>query len=219
MDNENKNLIAALKYYAMGFSVIPVGRNKKPLVAWQQYQTNRASKEQIERWFSDKDVNVGIVTGAISGVVVVDIDTQDKIERPLPQTATSQTGRGGWHLFYKHPGRHVKTLAGILPHVDIRGDGGYVVMPPSLHENGNHYEWVFPPEENDFAELPQWVFEEKLSQEAEQNSGQSSIDTSVQEGKRNDTATRIAGKLLSQLKDKNLWGFAWDAMKEWNRSK
>lgn len=217
MEIKNQNLIAALKYHNMGFSVIPVGRDKKPLVAWQQYQTTRASREQIEQWFKNPDINIGVVTGAASKIVVIDIDTKDKIERPLPQTVTSQTGRGGWHLFCKYPGVAVKTCAGILPHVDIRGDGGYVVMPPSLHENGNRYQWVIPPENAGFADLPQWVLEDEKPAQVAKPSNENTFNKSVPEGKRNDTATRVVGKLLSQLRDESLWSFAWDSLKEWNQ--
>lgn len=213
--NENQNLIAALKYYDLGFSVIPVGRDKIPLVAWQKYQSERASREQLGHWFSDVDVNVGIVTGAISGVVVVDIDTKEKIERQLPNTVTSRTGRGGWHLFYKHPGKHVKTRAGILPHVDIRGDGGYVVMPPSLHENGNRYEWVVSPEDSDFAELPQWV----LAENPQKLNGnwETIIKNEIKDGVRNQTAAQITGKLLHHL-PQELWNAGWLTMKALNQS-
>lgn len=223
MKNENQNLIkdATPKYHDLGFSVIPVAfRSKKSLVKWEQYQTNRASREQLEQWFKNPEINVGIVTGAASGVVVVDIDTTEKIDRPLPQTVTARTGRGGWHLFYKHPGKHVKTRAGILPHVDIRGDGGIVVMPPSIHENGNRYEWVIPPESpDDFADLPDWVLEAEKSTPVINPNEQNSLNESVPEGQRNDTATRVAGKLLGQLKDEKLWGFAWSGLKEWNQQK
>lgn len=218
MENENQNLIAALKYYDLGFSLLPVAfQTKKALVNWQPNQTNRASREQIEQWFKHKEINIGAVTGAASGVVVVDIDTTEPIGRPLPPTVTARTGRGGWHLYYKHPGKHVKTCAGVLPHVDIRGDGGIIILPPSTHENGNHYEWVVPPEQlSDFADLPDWVLEEnRPAITATPNNA----DEIVPEGKRNDTATRVAGRLLNQLKDEKLWELAWDGLREWNQKK
>lgn len=212
MENKNENLIAALQYHDAGFSVIPVAfRDKKPLANWQQYQKERASKEQLEHWFKNPEINIGVVTGAISGVVVVDVDTMEKIDKSLPPTATTRTGRGGWHYFYKHPGKPVKTLAGIIPGVDIRGDGGYVVMPPSIHPNGNSYEWVIRPEDG-LAELPQWVFEEKPAQPT---SGELVLN-----GTRNSTATKIAGKLLGRgTLPPELMVFAWEAMKKWNEEK
>jgi hypothetical protein len=217
MENENQNLIAALKYCDMGFSVIPVGRNKKPLVAWEKYQATRATREQIEHWFSDKDINIGVVTGAISGIVVIDIDTKEKVDRQLPRTVTSQTGRGGWHLFCKHPGRHVKTVAGILPHVDIRGDGGYVVMPPSLHENGNRYEWVILPEDSDFAELPGWVLEEEPKNKKTNGDWETVIKNKIPDGVRNQTAAQITGKLLHHL-PQELWDAGWLTMQALNKN-
>lgn len=204
MENKNENLIAALEYWKLGFSVIPVAfKDKKPLVNWQKYQTGRATKEQVEGWFKNPEINVGVVTGAISGVVVVDVDTTEKIDKPLPPTATTRTGRGGWHYFYKHPGKSVKTVAGIIPGVDIRGDGGYVVMPPSIHPNGNKYEWAIPLADS-ISELPLWVIEAPTSEK-------------VFQGTRNSTATKVIGKLLGGKLDDKLYPITWEAAKKWNQ--
>ncbi len=212
MQNENQNLIDALRYCQLGFSVIPVNfQSKVPLVNWREYQSKRASSEQIEYWFKNPEVNVGIVTGVISGIVIVDIDTKEKIGRPLPPTATTRTGGGGSHFVYRHPGIPVKTVAGLLPGVDIRGDGGYAVFPPSTHQNGNKYEWIIPPEDG-ITELPEWVLEE-LSKKPPQNTGK------IPEGARNSAATQVAGRLLSGALTEELSALAWETMKQWNEEK
>ena len=160
MKSENKNLIDyALKYLSLGFSVIPVGKDKKPLVKWEKFQDRKTTKEEIKDWLErSKTTGVGVITGAISGIVVVDVeaggDTKD-----LPPTVVSKTGGGGWHFFYKHPGRPVKNAVRIRDKMDVRGDGGFVVMPPSLHASGNRYEWLIAPEDAGFEELPQWILE------------------------------------------------------------
>src|SRR3989344_5634418 len=162
----NKQILSeALHYVELGFSVIPVSQDKKPLINWQIYQKEQATKEHVKQWFTQfPNANVGIVTGAISGVVVVDVEAGGKTEN-LPPTVISQTGGGGWHFFYKHPERIVKNAVRILEKTDIRGDGGFVVMPPSLHKSGKRYEWLVPPDDADFAGLPYWVLEKTASNE------------------------------------------------------
>jgi hypothetical protein len=105
-------------------------------------------REWWERWPA---ANVCIATGGISGVIVIDIDPRHggneslaAIERdcgPLPATLTSKTGGGGSHLFFQHPGNDVPNRTNVLPGIDVRGDGGYVVAPPSAHVSGAEYTW------------------------------------------------------------------------------
>ena len=98
--NSGEILRAALKYQGQGFSVIPIGREKKPLVEWKRYQTERATHEQVRAWFEQfPDANIGAVTGAVSGIVVIDIE-KDGDARGYPPTVTSQTGGGGFPLFF-----------------------------------------------------------------------------------------------------------------------
>ena len=74
MESES-TLDKAIKYYELGLSLIPVGKDKKPLLpSWKEYQSQRASLEQIKEWFSNNDVNIAVVTGLISGIAVVDFD-------------------------------------------------------------------------------------------------------------------------------------------------
>ena len=101
-----------------------------------------------DRWPA---ANVGITTGTTSGVLVVDFDNYKdpnllaRFEErfgPLPPTARVRTGGGGEHAYFAFPGEHVPNSAGkLMPHVDVRADGGYVVAPPSNHTAG-HYAWT-----------------------------------------------------------------------------
>jgi hypothetical protein len=92
-------------------------------------------KLQIQRWWERwPDANIGVATGKVSGITVIDIDGKEGEEAikalGLPQTWTVKTPRGGWHLYFTYtPALH--TGAGILPQVDIRNDGGYVLVEPS----------------------------------------------------------------------------------------
>ena len=72
------NLEAALKYSEHGLSIIPVGKNKRPLLKWEAFQKSRADETQIKAWFSKwPNANIGIVTGEISGITVADADSED----------------------------------------------------------------------------------------------------------------------------------------------
>ncbi len=146
-------LASAISYRRGGFSVIPIKpRDKRPLIAWEQYQIEAPSEQQIEKWFTERpDANLALVTGAVSDCVVIDIDSQEAKDKlkifvgdfDLASVPRSKTGKG-WQLFFKHPGAPISNRAGIIPGLDTRGDGGYVVAPPSIHPNGKTYKWEVP---------------------------------------------------------------------------
>jgi hypothetical protein len=115
-------------------------------------QTKRATPAELEAAFARyPDANVGIVTGSISGLLVVDLDgpagvtSCAKIMRTqeLPKVPTVKTG-GGYHLYGRHPGTPLKNFVKSHPGLDGRADGGYVVAPPSLHASGQVYDWKRP---------------------------------------------------------------------------
>ena len=143
----------ALALWRRGLSVIPVPRpdgrhdGKVPAIAWKRYQSERATEGQIREWFSGTPQNLAIVTGAISGIVVVDADSADGrrwCARHLKYTPWQVQTARGFHLYYRHPGIDVRntakldTGAGRIA-VDVRGDGGYVIGPGSVHASGHRY--------------------------------------------------------------------------------
>jgi len=114
--------------------------------SWKRFRRERADLGLVRRWFTQKPFsNVGIITGAISAVVVLDADGEAGVteleRRGYPTTWTARSGSGGLHLYLRHPGYLVgnRKIAGIG---DLRGDGGLIVAPPSLHVSGNRYEWL-----------------------------------------------------------------------------
>ncbi len=130
---------------------------KRPLVDWKTYQEGPAHADQIDEWWTRwPEANIGIVTGAVSGIVVIDADGPKGLASlqslgPI-STWVSKTGReeGGLHVFFRHPGPDVRisNTAGRLPRlpgIDVRGDGGYVIVPPSRHRSGRAYAWVMGP--------------------------------------------------------------------------
>lgn len=144
------NLDHALNYSSMGMSVIPVGKTKKPFVKWEEYQTRRATIDEIQEWWKRwPDANIGIVTGKVSGISVIDIDNPEAaaaIEDCLPEnleTPSCLTPRGGKHLYFEY-NENVTTIsnAGGIKGLDARGDGGYIVAPPSVNGNGKSYSWI-----------------------------------------------------------------------------
>lgn len=109
---------------AMGWDIFPV-RDKRPLIRWKE-----GACRTWESWPEGADV--GLPTGARNGIVVID-DDREKVGLPawVPpcDTYNVRTRSGGRHWYFRHPGRPVSNSAGrIAPHVDVRGDGGYVVV-------------------------------------------------------------------------------------------
>lgn len=146
----------ALKYLGLGFSVIPlVERSKKPLIDWKEFQKRIASQEEIKEWFNKwPDANVGIVTGSVSGVAIVDLDGPEGLDHAsklsLISNVISLTGSGR-QLWYSTGGNVHKPIVNavrIRQGIDIRGEGGYVVAPPSVHPNGKRYRWLSRPVSN-----------------------------------------------------------------------
>ena len=146
-----------------GWSSIPVRqRDKRPaLKRWRAYQSAHASNADVERWAA-RGYNAGIVTGAISGLLVLDLDNAAAIAEAerlgLPETVTASTAKGRHHYF-AHPGGWIKNRAGILPGIDIRADGGFVVAPGSIHPSGIRYTWIASPDDTPLSAPPTWLMD------------------------------------------------------------
>ncbi|WP_455208876.1 bifunctional DNA primase/polymerase [Kaarinaea lacus] len=227
-----KQYLAALQYAKYHWSVIPIrAYEKRPLIKWQEYQQRRASEDEINEWYQQwTNANVGIVTGKVSGIVVLDIDPQhggdksladwEKQHGPLPRTVEVKTGGGGRHLYFQHPGGTVHNKIGIAPGVDLRGDGGCIVAPPSTHPSGNAYLWLkgHEPGEIPVAELPTWL--RNIISGKGESSGhsiqywQQLVRTGVIKGERNNTIASLAGHLLWHGVDTDV---VQDLLLCWNR--
>jgi hypothetical protein len=153
MPMANELLEAALNYRDMGISIFPVNpKDKRPAIpSWLKYQTELASPEEINEWYGKmRHQGIAIVTGKLSNIFVVDLDKYkpdfdeefalrffpDSLETPMVKTI-----RGGLHLYFQNPG-DVSIRAGILPGIDYRGNGGYVVAPPTKNIAGHSYQWI-----------------------------------------------------------------------------
>ena len=153
MTSHNEMLEAAIYYANLGFRVLPVRpRNKIPLISgWPEKATTDAAT--ITKWWTaTPNANIGIATGKNSNLFVLDIDGPKGAEsmtgRPVPDGAgIARTGRG-WHVYTAFPSAldgFSTSKSGVLPGIDVRGSGGFVVAPPSIHETGVEYEWIDPP--------------------------------------------------------------------------
>ncbi len=131
------------------FSVIPVGKNKIPLIAWTRYQGILPSEEDIRKWWKKwPNANIGIITGKLSNLAVIDVDTEEgkeEISRLIPDSyefPISETPDGGQHYYFRYPKKmEIRNNARKVPGCDLRAEGGYVVAPPSKGENGKCYQW------------------------------------------------------------------------------
>ncbi|MBP7766581.1 MAG: bifunctional DNA primase/polymerase [Syntrophaceae bacterium] len=138
---------AAMDNTRRGFSIIPVRPDKKPYIQWAEYQKRKPTEEEIKHWSVKwPKAMIGIVTGEISNLFVVDCDTLEgfeAVQQLLPDSLVTpivRTPRGGWHIYFLYPG-NLTIAAGIMPGVDIRGEGGYIIAPPSINAEGKAYAW------------------------------------------------------------------------------
>jgi hypothetical protein len=159
---------AAVEYTErFNWSVVPLApRSKFPPKGFKvlPYRERIAKREEIESWWrSNADYNIGLVTGRISGILGIDHDkynpgySEAEALRFIPDdvfTPTSMTPRGGQHQFFAYPDEKISIGAGLIPGLDYRGEGGLLVMPPSMGENGKPYKWLIEPAETEPAILP-----------------------------------------------------------------
>ncbi|HHY65998.1 MAG TPA: hypothetical protein GX517_02140 [Alicyclobacillus sp.] len=205
----------AIEYAKRGMSVIPIHRNKIPLLdEWKPYQSRAATPEQVAKWAQKYPwCNWAIVTGAINGIVVLDLDGPEAAREAKrlglpPGAPVVRTGKG-WHIYFAHPGQPVKNAVRVFPGADIRGDGGYVAAPPSVHPSGAVYRWVKDRSifETELPPMPDWLAELVFSHSAPASvpgrpagAGVDELERiafGVDEGERNVAAARLAGYLLS----------------------
>lgn len=169
-------LDAALALARCGFSVFPVEpRGKRPLGSLAPMGCNSATNDEqrvAEWWRAAPEANIGVATGPVSGLAVIDLDGEEGADswgRLLaqhgaaaawgpPDGATVRTG-GGWHLYFALPdGLEVRNSARrIAPGIDVRGEGGYVVAPGSTHPSGRAYEWLDPIPPGGLAPARPWL--------------------------------------------------------------
>ena len=219
-------LVAALGYAEQGIAVFPVhnpqldgscscgdkgcgtsaGKHPRTYNGLKAATTDR---EQISSWWSAwPEANIGIPTGAINSIVIIDVDGADgeaSLRRmtdkngPLPATKRVKTGKG-YQLYFTHPGGKVKSKAPLCaeyPRVDSRGDGGYVVAPPSLHYSGVRYalDETMP---SALADVPAWLLELINGKQTRTRQDGVAANDAISEGSRNTTLASMAGSMRAR---------------------
>ena len=138
-----------LDYLKNGYSVFPVyfvkngdKYEKKPLVPWKKYQEERATPEEVDQWFNQfKSITgIGMATGQVSGICVIDVDNPKLLdEYDLNSSMVVRSAfSSGFHYYYKYTEELRNTALIDGEKLDFRGDGGYVVIPPSSYDNKNY---------------------------------------------------------------------------------
>jgi hypothetical protein len=204
---------AALQLAQKGLAVFPCQPHGKEPACDTGLHAATTDRERIDRWWhAFPNLNIGIATGMVSGVFVLDIDGEDgegsllKLESEhgaLPPTVEAITGKGR-HCYFRITGkRKISNSVGQLGvGLDVRGDGGYVIAPPSVHPSGRTYAWSVDTT-RDFAAAPDWLI--TMVAAAKGSNGKAGkplehwhtvLTEPIRNGQRNATLASICGKLV-----------------------
>lgn len=186
----------AVAYHRRGLCPIPVKERSKQtsLIELAPYLSKRATKEELSSWSWP---GVGVVTGPVSGILVLDVDGPEG-EAQLkkyghPVTPMVRTAGGGLHLYFKHPDAEIRTGIRIAPGLDVKASGGYVVAPPSVGSNGKPYQWIVSLEDAELADPPEWLM--RLLEQPRRKGVAGPVGERIPSGERNKELTSIAGSM------------------------
>jgi hypothetical protein len=189
---------------------------KHPLTA-NGFRDATTDEAQIRAWWGRwPNANIGMPTGAVSGYFVLDVDLPDgpasldaliKQHGGLPECARSITGSGGEQYFFANPGElEIRNSAGALgPNLDVRGNGGYVVLPPSFHASGRKYKWLDTQHTMRAlgpVDAPAWLIEGAAKPASSKRPDEGAPCEGIREGKRNDQLYRLARSLRTKRHSK-----------------
>ena len=190
----------ATEYVDSGWSVLPVKPDeKRPYMAnWLQYTRTRATKGMVDSWFTSlTGAGIGVVTGRISNMVVLDVESWcpvpiDELLKKYPTQMIARSGGGGYHLFYSYPQNvsKVSNRVGVFEGADLRADGGFLVLPPTMHQSGRRYEWV---KRGPLGAFPMGLLDLQARPTGQGEGWITEALRGVSEGGRNDTCARLAG--------------------------
>jgi len=173
---------------------------KVPIVAWKKYQSQLATEDEVRQWWRrNPDANIGVVTGRLSRVLVVDLDGDLAIREAqrlgYGNGPHAFTGRvGGVHRYFAYRPDEPRNFAQKQGGIDYRGEGGYVVLPPSRHKLGRGYVWG---EElidlDDLPELPWWVNDLAQTGSVVSGDAYTSHGGPIRQGERNSHLVSVGG--------------------------
>lgn len=221
----------AVAYRQAGWCVLPA-ENKFPLKelgGWKKYQEKLPTLEQTKEWFTDcpQNAQIALVTGKISGVSVIDIDchikgcgakkglecdckpeSPEELLADVGLSLTSYTGSGGYHVFCEYTDYLKNTVGMAHPQLDIRSDGGIIILPPSPHwyknrdnkyiASGKDYEWwdMAPWNQNNLENLMEFPKKYKLQLVYKSENDWVELSKGTVDGSRNIDLTKLIGKLV-----------------------
>ena len=215
MQEKNILLEAALKYATeYGWAVFPVSaKNKKPLTPHGCKDAKKTPGPIRAWWKRFPDASIGIATGSISNLIVIDEDVDEdkgidgihemmlweRDNGDLPETISVITGRGGSHRYYKYNGDDLKNRTSIIEGVDVRGEGGYVIAPPSIHPNGTLYEWENDPVDTEMADVNETVKKFlAIGSDIKEVKETFKLPNVIESGQRNSTLHKLACSMQAQ---------------------
>lgn len=222
---ENHNLLEeAIKYVnEYGWSLIPIApKSKEPpsKFLWKKYQNIIAEPEEIKEWFNKyPGMNIAVVTGKISSLTVIDVDPRNGGSfEPFNRltTVTSNTGGHGKHYYCDYDENIPST--DLKNGIEFKNNGRYIVLPPSIHPNGNKYVWSMSPfAKTPFASFPDFA-KAWLKQQQTTTTGRFNheILKGVAEGSRNVSAASLTGKLLLICPPEEWETVVWPYLVYWN---
>lgn len=220
---------AARALAARNMCVFPcIERGKTPATAHGVLDATTDATAIDQWWHANASLNVAVATGRPSGIFVVDVDGDggeaalralEVMNGTLPATVETITGNGR-HLWFKMPDTEVRNSASkIGPKIDVRGDGGYVLSPPSMHPSGRRYAWSVD-SASAIAAAPDWL----LAKATACSNGTATppsewrrlVTDGVAEGARNDSVSKLTGHLLRRYVDPRV---TLELVRTWNAAR
>src|SRR5699024_1724666 len=229
---KESNLNSALAYsQMMGWKIFPIHYKSKAPLTRHGVKDATDDVGQIREWWDlYPDAGIGLPTGSVNGIVVVDIDPRNlgniSLERltdeygSLPDTVHCLTAGGGDHYHFKYDDRINVSKLNEYAGIDIQGNGKYVILPPSTHPNGKQYEWeasskaVITP----IADMPKYMLDLLHRKSFTMNYSKPPEDylhilKGVSDGGRNDSMMSLIGYLLAKKID---YRIAYELVTLWN---
>lgn len=195
-------------YAKKQWRVFPCGNDKKPMVKdWPNEATTDLQKIS-EWWGGSPNAGIGLATGKRSGIFAIDIDAghggYDSLNEltakygQLPETVISNTGGGGRHYIFNYPPVEIRNSASKAgTGIDVRGEGGYIIVPRSPHPSGHFYEWdkQHLPSQTQIANAPDWLLHLLIDEKSAQQVTIGTTEGAYISGQRNNALTSLAGAM------------------------
>ncbi len=214
-----------LNYAELGWTIVPVN-GKQPLISWRHLE--ETTKEDVHQWFRRFGNNItgfALKTGYTEGVFALDLESDEDPSRfQLPETVCAKSGGGGMHYYFSSVGENSDEAGNINLRNhnisgDFRGEGGLIVLPPSIHpKTGKKYEWVVELDIHSLAEAPDWLCDIVSNNRQSKVDWDALVSEPVEKGSRHSVATSIAGKILHHFPVDDWDTVGYTLLNSWNQS-